>query len=80
MVGVQVANRCCGGRIVSVLEGGYRIQGLIVSAFSRSVAAHLRALAEPNHQVFPALCPLLLHAITVTGGTFFLKREACSMM
>lgn len=24
---VQVANRVCGGRVVSVLEGGYRVQG-----------------------------------------------------
>jgi len=47
---VQIANRCCHGRIVSVLEGGYRIQGNVVSAFARSVAAHVRALAEPNFQ------------------------------
>ena len=52
---VQVANRCCDGRIVSVLEGGYRIQGNIVSAFSRSVAAHVRAMAEPNHQEWDPL-------------------------
>jgi ribosomal subunit interface protein len=49
---VQVANKCCKGRIVSVLEGGYRIQGNVVSAFARSVAAHVRALAEPNLQVW----------------------------
>lgn len=49
---VQVANKCCHGRIVSVLEGGYRIQGNVVSAFARSVAAHVRALAEPNLQVW----------------------------
>lgn len=48
---MQVANRVCGGRIVSVLEGGYRIQGEAVSAFARSVAAHVHALAEPNTQV-----------------------------
>ena len=36
---------------MSALEGGYRIQGKIVSAFSRSVAAHVRALSEPNLQV-----------------------------
>ena len=40
-----VVSRCCGGRIVSALEGGYRIQGGPVSAFARSVAAHVRALA-----------------------------------
>ncbi|CAM9682331.1 unnamed protein product, partial [Ectocarpus sp. 6 AP-2014] len=43
---VQVANRCCEGRLVSVLEGGYRIQGGIVSAFGRSVAGHVRALVD----------------------------------
>ena len=49
---VQVANRCCQGRIVSVLEGGYRIQGGLVSAFARSVASHVRALADPHLQVW----------------------------
>ncbi|KAL4440406.1 hypothetical protein ABPG75_003407 [Micractinium tetrahymenae] len=49
---VQVANRCCNGRIVSCLEGGYRIQGALVSAFARSVAAHVKALMEPNAQVW----------------------------
>lgn len=48
----QVANRCCGGRVVSALEGGYRIQGGPVSAFSRSVAAHVRALARPHTQAW----------------------------
>jgi acetoin utilization deacetylase AcuC-like enzyme len=47
---VQVANRCCQGRVVSVLEGGYKIQGQVVSAFARSVAAHVKAMAEPNGQ------------------------------
>jgi hypothetical protein len=47
---VQVANRVCRGRVVSVLEGGYRVQGGVVSAFARSVAAHVHALAEPNEQ------------------------------
>jgi hypothetical protein len=36
---------------VSVLEGGYNLRGGIVSAFSRSVAAHVRAMAEPHAQV-----------------------------
>jgi len=36
---VQVAARHCGGRIVSVLEGGYNLPAL-----ARSVAAHLREL------------------------------------
>lgn len=42
--------RCCQGRIVSALEGGYRIHGENVSAFARSVAAHVCALMEDNSQ------------------------------
>ena len=45
---VSLANKCCNGRIVSALEGGYRIQGGIVSAFARSVAAHVRALSASH--------------------------------
>ena len=37
----DVAARHCGGRIVSCLEGGYNL-----SALARSVAAHLRVLAD----------------------------------
>jgi len=43
---VKVANTCCQGRIISVLEGGYKIHGGIVSPFARSVASHVRALVE----------------------------------
>lgn len=43
---VRLANTFCNGRVVSVLEGGYRIQGGVVSAFARSVAAHVRGLVE----------------------------------
>mmetsp|Transcript_68148 Transcript_68148/g.76290 ORF Transcript_68148/g.76290 Transcript_68148/m.76290 type:complete len:1033 (-) Transcript_68148:54-3152(-) len=43
---VRVANTCCKGRIVSVLEGGYKIHGGIVSPFARSVASHVRALED----------------------------------
>ena len=45
---VKIANKYSEGRIVSVLEGGYRIQGGLVSPFARSVASHVRALAETN--------------------------------
>jgi len=37
----EIADACCRGRIVSMLEGGYDLDGL-----ARSVEAHLRALAE----------------------------------
>ena len=43
---VKIANTCCNGRIVSVLEGGYKIHGGIVSPFARSVASHVRALTD----------------------------------
>mmetsp|Transcript_27949 Transcript_27949/g.61564 ORF Transcript_27949/g.61564 Transcript_27949/m.61564 type:complete len:1058 (-) Transcript_27949:88-3261(-) len=43
---VRLANTCCNGRIVSVLEGGYKIHGGIVSPFARSVASHVRALVD----------------------------------
>lgn len=48
---VKVANTVCEGRVVSVLEGGYRIHGKTVSPFGRSVAAHVMALAEPGIEV-----------------------------
>jgi len=43
---VKVANSCCNGRIISVLEGGYKIHGGIISPFARSVASHVRALVD----------------------------------
>merc|ERR1712232_764764 len=43
---VKVANSCCDGRVVSVLEGGYKVHGGIVSPFARSVASHVRALVD----------------------------------
>eukprot|EP00934_Nitzschia_sp_Nitz4_P003996 Nitzschia sp. Nitz4//scaffold303_size22340//5713//8899//NITZ4_008566-RA/size22340-snap-gene-0.23-mRNA-1//-1//CDS//3329547054//3986//frame0 len=43
---VRVANTCCNGRIVSVLEGGYKVHGGIVSPFARSAASHVRALVD----------------------------------
>ena len=45
---VKVANTVCNGRVISVLEGGYRIHGKTVSPFGRSVAAHVMALADPG--------------------------------
>jgi acetoin utilization deacetylase AcuC-like enzyme len=38
---MKIARRLCGGRVVSVLEGGYDLNGL-----ARSVAAHVMALME----------------------------------
>ncbi|XRB04376.1 histone deacetylase [Pycnococcus provasolii] len=49
---VKVANSCCQGRLVSVLEGGYRTQGYGVSAFARSVATHVAELACPTRATY----------------------------
>uniref|UniRef100_A0A7S3UAV6 Histone deacetylase domain-containing protein n=1 Tax=Picocystis salinarum TaxID=88271 RepID=A0A7S3UAV6_9CHLO len=46
---VKVANRCCEGRVISVLEGGYKIGSRFVSAFARSVATHVRALGNASN-------------------------------
>ncbi|KAH9256283.1 hypothetical protein BASA81_005504 [Batrachochytrium salamandrivorans] len=48
---VCIANECCEGRIISALEGGYRIHGMVVSAFSRSVVEHVNALAQADPKV-----------------------------
>lgn len=49
MLGIN-NRRCCNGRIVSALEGGYRTHGENTSVFARSVAAHVTALMEQNPQ------------------------------
>ena len=45
---VRISNKCCPGKVVSVLEGGYRVHGHVVSPFGRSVAGHLRSLSAPG--------------------------------
>ena len=51
---VQIANDCCDGRIVSVLEGGYRIQGAVAGAFASSTAAHVAELCKGTASGFDA--------------------------
>jgi hypothetical protein len=50
----KIANTHSQGRVISVLEGGYRIQGGVVSAFGRSVAAHLRAMFRESKETWSA--------------------------
>ena len=45
---VAIANTHAQGRLISVLEGGYRVHGGPASAFGRSVAAHVRAMSNPS--------------------------------
>lgn len=51
---VKIANAHSDGRVISVLEGGYRIQGGPISAFGRSVATHVRTLFQPNAEKYDA--------------------------
>jgi len=51
---VAMANKCCKGRIVSALEGGYQIGGGALSAFARSVSAHVDALSEGGNEMWDA--------------------------
>ena len=39
-----VANKCCNGRVVSVLEGGYNVSSGLVSSFAQSAFFHARFL------------------------------------
>jgi len=49
---LSVANSCCQGRLISVLEGGYNSRAECLSPFARSVAAHVRTLmhTSPNYR------------------------------
>lgn len=42
-----MAEKWCGGRLVSVLEGGYNVNGGALAPLARSAASHLRALCKP---------------------------------
>lgn len=41
---VKIANQCCQGRIVSVLEGGYNTNAGPISPLAQSIQFHVRAL------------------------------------
>jgi acetoin utilization deacetylase AcuC-like enzyme len=40
-----IADECCSGRIVSMLEGGYDL-----SALGRSVVAHIKGMSQPHSE------------------------------
>jgi len=48
---LSVANRCCQGRLISVLEGGYNTRAETLSPFAQCVAGHVRTLmhTSPNY-------------------------------
>jgi acetoin utilization deacetylase AcuC-like enzyme len=51
---VQLANRCCEGRVVSVLEGGYQLGGEYCSAFAQSAKVFMRRGAACSTEPTPA--------------------------
>lgn len=62
-----IANLCCDGRVVSVLEGGYghysRVVGIDRTSLARNVCAHVGALAG--------------HPTPRCGATRSVRRAAC---
>lgn len=60
---VQIANSCCQGRVVSVLEGGYQLGGEFYSAFAQSAKV-------PNQTH-----ALTLH--TLLNICFYIHRHTC---
>ncbi|KAH8738534.1 hypothetical protein FG386_001916 [Cryptosporidium ryanae] len=50
---ISIANLCCNGRIVSVLEGGYNTKCLNLSPLAKSVAAHIRTLQWTSPNLMP---------------------------
>lgn len=45
---MKVANQCCKGRIVSVLEGGYNTRAGVLSPFASCVRSHIRTLMHSS--------------------------------
>ena len=43
---VAIANRCCEGRVISVMEGGYNTDHGVISPFAQSVAHHVKGLMD----------------------------------
>jgi len=48
---MKVANRCCKGRIVSVLEGGYNTRAGVLSPFASCVRSHIRTLMHSSDKL-----------------------------
>jgi glycine cleavage system pyridoxal-binding protein P len=72
---VKIANATAGGRLVSVLEGGYKVQGRVVSPFARSVAAHVRAL----HVAVPVAFGVDSAAFTFASPEMVLQIGFCPL-
>ena len=82
---MKVANASAEGRVLSVLEGGYKVQGGPVSALGRSVAAHVRALNAGFTQVWDTqaerealLREVAFHAAAEAAARAEKEREAAA--
>ena len=51
----KIANKHCKGRLISVLEGGYNIQGNIMSPLAQSVALHVDYLRNRSKKIYQEL-------------------------
>eukprot|EP00958_Prasinococcus_capsulatus_P001345 scaffold115_cov304-Prasinococcus_capsulatus_cf.AAC.39 len=47
---MKIASKHCRGRLVSVLEGGYNLDGRMLSPFAQSVAIHVRTLSKRTRE------------------------------
>ena len=73
---MAIANTCCDGRIVSVLEGGYKVKpGLGASPFARSVAAHVRALCSGSRALYSPKCMEVERSVEVEIEDLACKRK-----
>eukprot|EP00392_Amoebophrya_sp_AT5.2_P002619 g2624.t1 len=52
---MSIANVCCNGRVISVLEGGYNTRAGFLSPFARSVRQHIRVLMSHSRDAKPRL-------------------------
>lgn len=50
---IKVANTCCDGKIVSILEGGYSTKSGPISPLAQSVGHHVRALLKADSVGIP---------------------------
>eukprot|EP00927_Polykrikos_kofoidii_P048676 TRINITY_DN42915_c0_g1_i1.p1 TRINITY_DN42915_c0_g1~~TRINITY_DN42915_c0_g1_i1.p1 ORF type:complete len:506 (+),score=57.05 TRINITY_DN42915_c0_g1_i1:68-1519(+) len=60
---LAVANSCCQGRLISVLEGGYNVVGVADSQLACSVAAHVKALMKKGRPLSQVLTGSILHKV-----------------
>ena len=56
-----MANSCCDGKIVSILEGGYSTKSGPISPLAQSVGYHVRALLKADSVKLPPIEKYIEH-------------------